>query len=100
MPIEIAEAIVFRDECSIQECETLLATLQESPAMPIDLRPCRSMHTALLQVLIAAGERQIWGPDVQSLRELLGVRLSWDEPPAAPLEKAPKAGPRDKKERN
>jgi hypothetical protein len=88
MPIEIAETIVFNDECSIQECEALLGALQKSPPLPVDLRPCRSMHSALFQLLIAVGERPMWGPSDPGLNELLAVRLAWTEPSVKTVRKS------------
>ncbi len=81
MPIEFSETIVFRDECSIQECEPLLEALQAKVSSPIDLRPCLSMHSALFQLLMAA-DRRPWPPEESGLRDLLGTRLAWSAPPA------------------
>ncbi len=85
MPIMVGETALFDGECSIQECDVLLDALQVAPPVAIDLRPCRSMHTALYQVLIAAGSRIIWAPNDEALRQLLEVRLTWSDSSPAPV---------------
>lgn len=98
MPIEIGDTIVFRDECSIQECEALLGALQSTPVLPLDLRPCRSMHSALFQLLIAAGERPMWGPLDPGLNELLVARLRWTPPQLAVVTTTRKGSAKPRKE--
>jgi hypothetical protein len=55
MPIEFKKnRALFRDEVSIEEAEGLLEWLQTRPAAKADLSACNHLHTANLQVLMAA----------------------------------------------
>ncbi len=46
--------IVLAGECPVEDAETLLQLLQAQPAGPIDWSACTRLHTAVLQVLLAA----------------------------------------------
>ena len=55
MPIEFKKnRALFRDEVSIEEAEALLEWLQTRPTAKADLSACQHLHTANLQVLMAA----------------------------------------------
>jgi anti-anti-sigma regulatory factor len=55
MPIEYKKnRAVFRNEVSVEEAETLLEWLQDKPAAKVDLSALSYIHTAGLQVLMAA----------------------------------------------
>jgi hypothetical protein len=55
MPIEFKKnRAVFHDEVSIEEAEALLEWLQTRPTAKADLSACNHIHTANLQVLMAA----------------------------------------------
>ncbi len=55
MPIEfIADQVIIRDIASVEEAEALLERLQMSPHATVDLAACTHLHTANLQVLMAA----------------------------------------------
>ena len=55
MPIEFKKnRALFRDEVSIEEAEALLEWLQTRPTAKADLAACHHLHTANLQVLMAA----------------------------------------------
>jgi hypothetical protein len=55
MPIEFKKnRAIFRDEASVEEAEGLLEWLQTRPSAKADLSACRHIHTANLQVLMAA----------------------------------------------
>jgi hypothetical protein len=55
MPIEFKKnRAVFRDEVSVEEAEGLLEWLQTRPTAKADLSACSHLHTANLQVLMAA----------------------------------------------
>ncbi len=55
MPIEyIDHRAVFHDRVSVEEADNLLQWLQEHDHALIDLGPCVHLHTANLQVLLAA----------------------------------------------
>ena len=55
MPIEFKKnRAIFRDEASVEEAEGLLEWLQTRPSAKADLSACSHIHTANLQVLMAA----------------------------------------------
>ncbi len=47
-------AILLEGECPADEAEGLLELVLAHPAAPIDWSRCRSAHTAVVQVLLAA----------------------------------------------
>jgi hypothetical protein len=48
-------AIVLHGVCLVEDAEPLLQMLQMTPAAPLDWMPCSHLHTAVLQVILAAG---------------------------------------------
>jgi hypothetical protein len=55
MPIEFEKCrAIFRDEVSVEEAEGLLEWLQNRSDAKVDLSACSHLHTANLQVLMAA----------------------------------------------
>jgi hypothetical protein len=55
MPIEFKkQRAVFRGIVTVEEAEALLGWLQNKPAAKADLTECIHLHTANLQVLMAA----------------------------------------------
>jgi hypothetical protein len=55
MPIEYKKnRVVFREVVAVEEAETLLEALQKKPSAKVDLAACTHLHTANLQVLMAA----------------------------------------------
>jgi hypothetical protein len=55
MPIEYKKnRVVFRDEVTVEEAEALLEWLQTRPSAKVDLSACVHLHTASLQVMMAA----------------------------------------------
>jgi hypothetical protein len=47
-------AIVLDGECPVEDAEVLLRLLQAQPQGPVDWSACTRLHTAVLQVLMAA----------------------------------------------
>lgn len=47
--------IFLEGDCDAEEAETLLGMMLAAPAAGIDWSSCRSAHTAIIQVLLAAG---------------------------------------------
>jgi tripartite-type tricarboxylate transporter receptor subunit TctC len=47
-------AIIIEGASPVEDAETLLEQLQAHPGVPVDCAGCASMHTAVLQVLMAA----------------------------------------------
>jgi hypothetical protein len=55
MPIEFKKnRAMFHDVVGVEEAEGLLDWLQSKPAAKVDLSACGHLHTANLQVLMAA----------------------------------------------
>jgi hypothetical protein len=55
MPIEFKKnRVILRDVVRVEDAEALLEALQARPAAKVDLAACTHLHTANLQVLIAA----------------------------------------------
>lgn len=55
MPVELTEtAAVLDGICDVSEAEPLLSWLQSHLDSPVDVTRCRHVHTAVLQVLMAA----------------------------------------------
>ena len=48
------EVIFLEGICSSEEAEILLQRLLATPTAIVDLQGCKSLHTAVLQVLLAA----------------------------------------------
>jgi hypothetical protein len=46
--------IMLDGECPVEDAETLLQLLQAQPKGPVDWSACTRLHTAVLQVLMAA----------------------------------------------
>jgi hypothetical protein len=58
MPIEFKNnCIILRDVVQVEEAETLLEALQKKPTLKVNLTACTHLHTANLQVLMAAKPR-------------------------------------------
>jgi hypothetical protein len=62
------EAIFLQGECPADEAEELLELVLAHPAAPIDWACCRSAHTAVVQVLLAAGRPLRGLPEDEFLR--------------------------------
>ena len=76
MPFEIKRnRVIFRDVVSVEEAETLLEALQKKPASKVDLSACTHLHTANLQVLMAARPKIERWPENPDLRAWLESAL-------------------------
>jgi hypothetical protein len=49
--------VVLEGPCPVEDAEQLLQILQAAPAAPIDWTRCQQLHTAVFQVIMAAGTR-------------------------------------------
>ena len=69
--------ILLEGHCPVEDAEPLLQLLQATPKVPVDWRQCIHLHTAVLQVILAAHARAAWvlrrpvGPAVGSGRTRL-----------------------------
>ena len=76
MPIEFKRnRVVFRDVVRVEEAEALLEVLQKKPSTKVDLATCTHLHTANLQVLMAARACIDKWPQDQELRTWLEAVL-------------------------
>jgi hypothetical protein len=76
MPIEFKRnSVVFRDIVRVEEAEALLEALQKKPAIKVDLAACTHLHTANLQVLMAAKPNIASWPENPELRAWLETAL-------------------------
>jgi hypothetical protein len=46
--------IVLAGDCPVEDAEPLLQLLQEFSSSPVDWTQCKSLHTAVLQVILAS----------------------------------------------
>lgn len=77
MPIEFKKTrAVFRDVVSVEEAEGLLEWLQTRSTAKVDLSACSHLHTASLQVLMAAKTGVSSWPKNVDLRAWLEPALS------------------------
>lgn len=54
MSVRIAsEAIYLEGRCLVEDAETLLVALQQSPGAPVDVSGVQRLHTAVAQILLA-----------------------------------------------
>ena len=84
MPVELKDTVAVLDGiCEVAEAEPLLAWLQAHPRAAVDVSRCEHVHTAVLQVLMAAHPT------------LLGVRANDDRAWLGPVLQAaaPKVEP-------
>lgn len=76
MPIEFSQdRALFLHEVGVEEAEGLLEWLQNRPAAKVDLSECSHMHTANLQVLMAAKPLIAHWPENPDLRAWLEPAL-------------------------
>jgi hypothetical protein len=47
--------LVLEGVCPVEDAEVLLQLLQTNPVAVLDWTPCRQLHTAVLQVVLASG---------------------------------------------
>lgn len=80
MPIEFKKnRAIFRDEVTVEEAEGLLEWLQTKPTAKADLSALSHLHTANLQVLIAAKTTISTWPKDAELRAWLEPALKLPE---------------------
>lgn len=76
MPIEYKKnQVLLRDMAIVDDAEGLLEWLQNKPTARVDLSECTHLHPANLQVLMAAGCRNIIWPKDAPLRAWLETAL-------------------------
>ena len=76
MPISFKKGcVVLRGALDIEEAERLLTALDKDPARQVDLAGLESMHTAVLQVLLAKGPTCASPSPNPALAEILAPHL-------------------------
>ena len=76
MPVTFKKTVaIFEGDCVIEEAESLLEWLQGAHRRKIKLGPCRHMHTALLQLLMAYRPRIATWPTDPELNQWLAPTL-------------------------
>lgn len=56
MSVRLEQGVIrLEGRCRIEEAETLLGLLLEDAARPVDLTACGALHSAVVQILLAAG---------------------------------------------
>jgi len=77
MSIEIAsDCIHLAGVVMVEEAESLATHLKEHPQSAVNLSACESMHSAVLQVLLALRPKLVGLPADPWLRSLLQNQLS------------------------
>ena len=67
----------LEQDCTAEEAELLLEWLIKTPAGKLNLKHCTSLHTAVLQVILACQAKISHLPDEPQLARFLGAtRLS------------------------
>jgi hypothetical protein len=66
-------AILLQGICTLDDAELLLRSLSDDPRAPVDWTGCGHVHTAIVQVLMAARPRIIGAPTNPFLRQHLAA---------------------------
>ena len=73
MPFKLTKSTVTAEEsCTVEDAMPLLEHLIIHPAAKIDLRRCTSLHSAVLQVLLAAKPKAVALPHEAFLARWMG----------------------------
>lgn len=81
MPISFKKDTAYlRGDCPIEDAERLLSALIKSPERTIDLSDLESVHTAVVQVLMACEPKCVAAPEDEELSSVLGPILKMVDP--------------------
>lgn len=87
MPIHFMRNVACCKElCTVEEAEPLLQWLQGQPRGKVSLKDCTHLHTAVLQVLLAAGVTVTLPPENPELARWLMPALRRARRPSRPAE--------------
>jgi hypothetical protein len=76
MPVRFrGNTAYLRGTCTVEDGEPLLAWCLEREAPRVNLKECRHLHTAVLQVLLVAEARLATPPEDAQLREIIAPLL-------------------------
>ena len=74
MTIEYKKNVaVFSDVCTIEEAEDLLKWLDDHPKGKVNLKACKHIHTALLQVLMVKKPLISSAPQAEGVHSLVAA---------------------------
>ncbi len=77
MPMTMTgDLAVFEGTCAVEEAETLLAWLRDTPGAKVDMAGCEHIHTAVLQTLLAVRPTIVSSLPDPLLARLLGLERS------------------------
>jgi hypothetical protein len=82
MTVHAAEdgTIVLDGNCPVEDAEELTRLLLLDPSATVDWRTCDALHTAVVQVLLAASPTLRGPPRDMSLVQWIEPALSWAKP--------------------
>ncbi len=77
MTVQLAQngTVLLIGDCRAEDAELLLQHLLKQPDVPIDWAACTSAHTAVIQVLLAAGRIPGGQPKLMFLNDFVGPAL-------------------------
>ncbi len=77
MTIQLSDAgeVLLVDDCRLEDADILLQRLLEHPHVALDWSRCTSAHTAVIQVLLAAGRVPAGVPMNAFLQAMVGPAL-------------------------
>ena len=81
--------IILEGRCRVEDAETLLAALQEQPHALVQLDTAETIHSAVIQVLLAAKPRLKGLVKHRFLREFGVLKDDQDEPGSHATHEAP-----------
>lgn len=67
----VGEVIYLQGPCRVEDAEPLVALLQKSRKVSLDLSTCESLHAAVVQVILAFGGQVVGAPADGFLGEFL-----------------------------
>jgi len=79
-----AGTIVLEGNCSVEDAETLLQLLQAKPKASLDWTRCTHLHTAVLQLVLAARPARLGPCGDPWVRKWIPVAVSGVARPAVP----------------
>lgn len=71
---DIGEVLLIGD-CSVEDADELIQRLLEDPSVAVDWTKCTNAHTAIIQVLMAAGQLPKGVPKDPFLESMVGPAL-------------------------
>ena len=71
---DIGEVLLIGD-CSVEDADELIQRLLEDPSVAVDWTKCTNAHTAIIQVLMAAGQLPEGVPKNAFLEAMVGPAL-------------------------